>query len=211
MNIASSCSYGENYKEFYFHEIESGYAMRASGRMFNKYKGVLRIPETYKDKPVLRIESMDSVFGRGITEIVGSKNLQIVGAWTFAGTDRKAMPNLIKVEFPRDGKLDKIETMAFYWCKNLTTVIVPENFRCFESGVFERCDSLTNLIIFNPTPPLKGDLFNMTTINNEYFHSHPNSSFTVYVPDDAIEVYRDSIWDSYKIAGISNVKELIAL
>ena len=49
------------------------------------------------------------------------------------------MPNLTRVEFPKDGNLKKIETMAFYWCNNLSTVIVPEGFESFGSGVFEKC------------------------------------------------------------------------
>ena len=185
--------------------------MSQSYRLFNKYEGVLQIPETYQDTPIVEIDSLGTNFGRGITEIIGSKNLVAINSWTFSGNDGKAMGNLKRVEFPKDGNLKRIETMAFYWCNNLSTVIVPEGFKSFGSGVFEKCTNLTTLVIFNPTPPSFGDLFNMHTLNDEYFHTKPHPSFTVYVPDEAIETYKQSAWNRYRIEPISNIEHIIKL
>lgn len=206
------CSSSEfHYDKFYFEELENGYRMSRSYGLFNKYEGILYIPETYENKHIVEIESINTVFGRGITEIVGSKNLESINAWALSGNDGKPMPNLTRVEFPKDGNLKKIETMAFYWCNNLSTVIVPEGFESFGSGVFEKCTNLTTLVIFNPTPPSFGDLFNMHTLNDEYFHTKPHPSFTVYVPDEAIETYKQSAWSGYRIEPISNIEHIIKL
>ena len=217
-SCTSSSSYTSSsfdYDKFSFDEVNGGYKMTESFSftkyMFNKYEGVLEIPEDYDNKPIIEIESMNTKFGRGITEIIGSYNLVSINAWTFAGKDGKPMPNLTRVEFPEDGKLKRIETMAFYWCNNLSTVIVPEGFESFGAGVFEKCTNLTTLVIFNPTPPSHGNLFNMHTLNNEYFHTKPHPSFTVYVPDESIETYKQTAWCSYRIEPISSIQHIIKL
>ena len=185
--------------------------MSQSYRLFNEYEGLLHIPETYQDTPIVEIDSLGTNFGRGITEVIGSKNLVAINSWTFSGNDGKAMRNLKRVEFPQDGNLKRIETMAFYWCNNLSTVIVPSEFESFGSGVFEKCTNLTTLVIFNPTPPSFGNLFNMNTLNDEYFHTKPHPSFTVYVPDEAVETYKQSAWSGYRIKPISNIEHIIKL
>ena len=211
INLVGCSSSGFDYDKFYFEELENGYRISQSYRLFNKYEGTLHIPETYENKPIVEIESINTVFGRGITEIVGSKNLESINAWALSGNDGKPMPNLTRVEFPKDGKLKRIETMAFYWCNNLSTVIVPEGFESFGLGVFEKCTNLTTLVIFNPTPPSFGNLFNMHTLNDEYFHTKPHPSFTVYVPDEAIETYKQSAWRGYRIEPISSIERIIKL
>ena len=200
----SSCSSSFDYDKFDFEEIDGGYKMRESWsifKMYDKYEGVLNIPETYNGKPILEIEYLGDEFGRGITKVVGSNNLEVINAWTFAGRDGYAMPNLKSVEFPENGNLKSIETMAFYWCENLHTVIVPKNFEYFGTGVFDKCVSLTNLVIYNPTPPSCGDMFNY--VENDYWYTTPNSSFTVYVPDNSVEIYKKSSWGNYAIMPIS--------
>ncbi len=61
MNISSACSQGVNYCFFYFFEIEDGYAMRESSRMFNENQGILHISAISQDEPVLKIESNSSI------------------------------------------------------------------------------------------------------------------------------------------------------
>ena len=79
------CSSSEfDYDKFYFEELENGYRMSRSYGLFNKYEGILYIPETYENKHIVEIESINTVFGRGITEIVGSKNLESINAWTLS-------------------------------------------------------------------------------------------------------------------------------
>jgi len=174
---------------------------------YQSYEGVLTIPETYKGKPVIRVSNMGSKFGRNITTIIGSNNLQEITSWAFSSQD--TIPMCIEeVIFPKDGQLYKIEQMAFYLCTKLKKVILPSNFKEFGDGVFERCVALESLIIFNNIPPIiNGDLFNCnaTLVNDSYWHKKPNSDFKVYVPDDAVEIYIESKWGEYRILPISQV------
>jgi len=206
----SSCSSSFDYNKFDFKEIDGGYEMTQSlsfWDMYEKYEGVLSIPETYNGKPILKISNMGSSFGRGITKIVGSKNLKTISSWTFAGQDGNSMPNLISVEFSKQANLKTIETMAFFWCKNLKTVVLPDQFLNFDDGVFERCYNLENLIIYNEWPPtMKGDIFNSdgNLMNDKYWHTTPKENFKIFVPDDSVEIYKQSNWGKYSIMPISS-------
>ena len=202
-----------DYDKFDFEEIEGGYEMsqKILTGLFssNKYEGVLQIPETYEKKPIIAIDYMGDNFGRGITELIGSKNLIAINSWTFAGRDGHSMGNLERVEFPKDGNLKRIDDMAFFKCSNLSTVIVPCSFESFGSGVFEGCGNLTTLVIYNPTPPSVGDIFNQTP--SEYWQTKVHPSFTVYVPDDVVETYQQSAWAQYLIKPISSIRPLLLL
>lgn len=200
-----------DYDKFDFKEIEGGYEMsqKILTGLFssNKYEGVLQIPETYEKKPIIAIDYMGDNFGRGITELIGSKNLIAINSWTFAGRDGHSMGNLERVEFPKDGNLKRIDDMAFFKCSNLSTVIVPCSFESFGNGVFEGCGNLTTLVIYNPTPPSIEDIFNQTP--SEYWQTKVHSSFSVYVPDDAVETYQQSAWAQYSIKPISSIEHIL--
>lgn len=212
-NSKPSESDEEKYHQFGFDEVEGGYLMTQSFKFLSlnsKYEGELVIPETYNGKPVVEVDSMGDSFGRGITKIIGSKNLISIGSKAF-GTSSISMPNLTEVIFPSDGQLKIVETLAFYWQSGLKTVILPCNLECLEDGVFERCFALENLVIYNTVPPqMEGDIFNsdVNLMNDENWHTKPNKNFVVYVPDDAIETYKNSIWGKYTIKGISEASFL---
>ena len=96
----------DKYQQFGFDEVDGGYLMRKSYKFMNpNYEGELVIPETYNNKPVVEIDSIDDAFGRGITKIIGSKNLISIKVAAFGSRDSYAMPNLTEVIFPPDGKL----------------------------------------------------------------------------------------------------------
>ena len=198
---------GDNtkYTEFAFNEIEGGYKMTQSYKLFSpNYEGELVIPETYNGKPVIEIDSMSSWFGRGITKLIGSKNLMVIRSATLASRDQSPMPNMTEVIFPADGKLKSIETHAFYWQTSLKTVILPREFEQFEAGVFDRCYYLQNLVIYNPTPPImEGNIFVWIESSNDAVNTHPHPNFTVFVPDEAVETYEASEWGKYNIKPIS--------
>lgn len=200
----SACSSTLDCDKFYFGEIDGGYKMTQGMSIFNaydRYEGVLNIPETYNEKPIIEIRLMNADFGRGITKIVGSKNLEGIAAWAFAGNDGYAM-HLQSVEFPENGNLKTIGEGAFYLCTKLHTVIVPNNFEYFGNGVFDSCVNLINLVIYNSNPPSRGHIFDY--VENPYRHTKVNSSFTVYVPDDSVETYKKSVWGTYSIMPISS-------
>ena len=40
-------------------------------------------------------------------------------------------------------------------------------------------------------------------MNDEQWHTKPNKNFTVYVPNEAVELYEESSWGKYNIKPIS--------
>jgi hypothetical protein len=97
-------------ERFNYVSISTRYELNEDGQSYtlvnlglnSNQEKVITIPETYNGKPILKISNMGSSFGRGITKIVGSNNLEVINAWTFAGRDGYAMPNLKSVEFPEN-------------------------------------------------------------------------------------------------------------
>lgn len=195
----------DRYRQFGFDEVDGGYQMRESYKFMNpNYKGELVIPETYNDKPIVEIRGLDSAFGRGITKIVGSKNLVTIKHATFASRDQYAMPNLTEVIFPIDGSLKTIESHAFYWQNSLKTVILPSSIEFIGAGAFDKCYNLQNLVIYNHTPPtIERNIFVYIESSNDSVNTHPHPNFTVFVPEEAVEVYEQSEWGKYNIKAIS--------
>lgn len=195
----------DKYRQFGFDEVDGGYQMRERYKFLNpNYKGELVIPETYNKKPIVEIRGLDSSFGRGITKIVGSKNLVTIKHATFASRDQRAMPNLTEVIFPIDGSLKTIESEAFYWQNSLKTVILPSGIEFIGAGAFDRCYNLQNLVIYNHTPPtIERNIFVYIESSNDSVNTHPHPNFTVFVPDEAVEVYKQSEWGKYNIKPIS--------
>lgn len=193
----SSTNDSINYR---YYEIKGGYKICAS----SNYSGELIIPESYNGLPILEIEFFDSHYSRNVTRIVGSKNLEVINSYSFAGRDQKSMDNLTEVVFPFDANLKVIDTMAFYWQTGLKTVVLPQNFEYFGDGVFERCFNLENLVIYNVNPPIiDDDLFVFIESSNDYWNTKPHENFTVFVPNDAVDTYMQSVWNQYTIKPIS--------
>ena len=196
----------DKYHQFGFDEVDGGYQMRESYKFMNpNYEGELVIPETYNNIPVVEIQGLDSAFGRGITKIFGSKNLITIKHATFASRDQHAMPNLTEVIFPADGSLKTIESHAFYWQYSLETVILPSGLELIGAGAFDKCYHLQNLVIYNTTPPtIERNIFIYVESSNDSVNTHPHPNFTVFVPDEAVEVYKQSEWGKYNIKPISS-------
>ena len=161
---------------------------------------IIVIPETFEGKP---ITIWDGIFSEyNIIEVVGSKNLEKICNDVFADKTRVSHMKLEKVIFPKDGNLKSVGRWAFFNNDKLHTVVVPQNFESFGVGAFYSCASLSTLVIYNDIPPSGADgLFN-DGINDRFFFK-PTVPFTVYVPDEAVETYKQSSWGQYNIRPIS--------
>ena len=167
----------------------------------NETKENVRIFENYEYR-----ESSEGI------KLIFSKNLEEIDSWKFASTDGYAKKDFTEVISPSDGNLTRINTMAFYWQTSLKTVVLSDKIEFLGDGIFERCYNLENLIIYNKIPPkMDGDIFNWApTLNgDEYFHTKPNKNFTVFVPNDAVENYKNSQWKKYNIQPLSNIQETV--
>lgn len=116
------------------------------------------------------------------------------------------MPKLVTMEggFARTqiesvtslGKITATPGDAFNGCTNLKYVTLPDTLTAMGTGSFRGCTALEWMVFQCPTPPTIG--YNALSTGN--------STFLIYVPDDAVETYRTADeWGSYsdRIFGIS--------
>ncbi len=162
-----------------------------------KLPEILKIPETYEGKAVTKVDWFTSAYE--IKKIIGSKNLITIEAHAFADSSGSNKMELHEVIFPQDGSLKEIKNWGFFNCRKLQTVVVPENFESFGEGAFLYCISLSDLVIYSLEPPTGAEgLFT----EGIYEYKTP-AEFKVYVPDEAIDIYKQSDWAAYAIHGIS--------
>jgi len=76
--------------------------------------------------------------------------------------------NLTRVTFAKDNQLTGVYEGAFYGCRNLTDVVIPEEVTSIGKSAFYACSSLTKLVIPD----------GLTSIGEEAFYAC--SSLTIY-------------------------------
>lgn len=86
-------------------------------------------------------------------------------------------------------KLDgtSIGSRAFFECKSLSTVTIPNSVTSIEYGAFDNCTGLTSVTIEATTPPTLGaNAFNNT------------NNCPIYVPAESVDTYKQATnWSSY--------------
>lgn len=162
--------------------------------------GVLTVPETYKDVKVSSIGSFSCC--HEITGVVGNTYITTITRSAFGcrcqETLRTGKMKLTKVEFVSNANLRTIEEEAFFKCSKLEEIHLPQEFEKFEDGVFFGCTKLTKIYLYNQNPPTgANNLFH----SGDYTHK-PHENFTIYVPSEAVETYKNSSWSIYNIQAI---------
>ena len=90
------------------------------------------------------------------------------------------------IEF--DGDVTKIGYYAFYNCRSLTSVTIPNSVTTIEEWAFCGCDSLTSVYCKATIPPAGGD----------YMFSYNASGRKIYVPMESVEAYKSAYgWSDY--------------
>ena len=88
---------------------------------------------------------------------------------------------------------------TFEGCSRLKAIVLPETVIHLGDRAFYDCSSLHSVTVMSPTPP---------TLGVEVFGDDP--SFTIYVPDEVLDVYRESWSDFAGIIAPISEKEVIA-
>lgn len=130
-----------------------------------------------------------------LTEITLSGKLTTWGNFTFSGCT--ALQKLTLNE-----GITTIGYGAFADCTFLTHVDLPSTLSYIESSAFEGCDAIKEITVRAITPPeLKRNVFNM-----------PLQKTTVYVPEEALEVYRQTnTWKEFNLLALSTSIEITQL
>jgi hypothetical protein len=93
----------------------------------------------------------------------------------------------------------KINSHAFYNCKQLNSVSIPASVTSISEYAFRGCSSLVVVTSLNPVPP---------TIDSTAFTSC--DVLAVYVPKDAVEAYQEAdVWKELLIADVETKPENI--
>ena len=185
---------------------DNTYTMERNIGFFRGCPETIVIPETYLDKPVTSLGGIFSDFD--IIYVIGSSNLKTIEESTFAHYSDRSLMNLKSVVFPENANLESIGRESFFNCGELELFVVPENFKSFGIGCFYACDNLTSLVIYNKTPPA-GSLGLFADWRNEGFYDSSDVDFKVYVPDEAVESYKESSWGNREIRPISEISETL--
>lgn len=106
-----------------------------------------------------------------------------------------------------------IDYYAFNYCQGLTSITIPESITTIKDCAFYLCTSLTCVNLLTPTVVIEKHAFSMcsalTTITcplttppamyyEECFDSPHYKSATLYVPANAVELYRNApVWEKF--------------
>ena len=106
-----------------------------------------------------------------------------------------------------------IDYYAFNYCQGLTSITIPESITTIKDCAFYLCTSLTCVNLLTPTVVIEKHAFSMcsalTTITcplttppamyyEECFDSPHYESATLYVPANAVELYRNApVWEKF--------------
>ena len=143
--------------DFRFELIENGYMVV---ELLNDSLDKVIIPDTYNNKPVIKIEKEcfkgcknireiiipDSVLEIGkfafegcvnLINVILSNNLKVIsqGLFNYSGIKKIVIPNSV----------NKIESIAFYRCESLEEVVLPENLDVIGRDAFGYCINLKKI------------------------------------------------------------------
>ena len=100
----------------------------------------VKIPSTYKNKPVLGISEKAFYGNRDLTRVTIGKNIKYIDSSAFAGAI-----NLTKIEFAEKCAIKDIENKAFY-CANISgALVLPESVKEIGAEAFENCSQMTSV------------------------------------------------------------------
>ena len=78
---------------------------------------------------------------------------------------------------------------AFYGCSSLTTITIPESVTSIGKSAFYGCSSLKSIKVLATTPPIAA--------NDSFRVSMGTYVATLYVPEEAVDIYKSTVPWSY--------------
>ena len=196
-----------------FTEVEGGYSVKAkSGATL---EGALVIPEMYGGEPVVEIGDSAFFYCQSLTSVTIPDAVTTIGGFAFydcsgltsvhfgdavttIGNDAFRNCSGLTSIYIGDG-VTTIEDYAFYWCSNLTSVHIGDGVMTIGNNAFEGCSGLTSITIPETVTTIGDGAFENSdeleqitcyaTTPPRIFDSFYEDT-TLYVPEDAVEAYR---------------------
>ena len=146
--------------------------------------GSYRVKLTKVNIPsTVRIIGENAFANTGISHITLPEGIEILESGIFANTylqDTLVIPSSVK----------QIRHNAFGNCRMLTAVILPAGLEGIQNDAFGGCYSLDYIQCLGSTPPV---------IEDNTFSGVEKNNFTVVVPEDAVETYKNADgWREFK-------------
>lgn len=157
------------------------------------FKGELVLPPSVK-----KIKA-HAFSNNKFSNIIFPENIMLIEGYAFEGCSRLSGT----LEIPK--KLSVVRACSFKDCTLLDEVIIGENVAKIEGAAFAGCYNLTSVIVNNPEPPLM-ERYDWDQYHAMPFEAVPKDNFTIQVPQEAIEAYRQAdYWKEFKrFAAYSN-------
>ena len=86
--------------------------------------------------------------GDGIKVVLG-KNVKYIPTYLFSSYWASHSPKIISIEFEEGSVCERIGDYAFAYCKNITSINIPNCVKSIGDGAFVECTGLTSAVIGN--------------------------------------------------------------
>ena len=192
------------------YKTSGGYGIRAKGETLS---GVLALPETFNDKPIVEIGEYAFKGCDKLEEIIMPNTIETIGAQAFRDCSglkkinlstslysigNKAFANcesLTELKFP--DSLIEISGNSFGRslenCSSLKTVYIGKGFTTFPSSIFDECDALENIYMPNTVQVIEERAFiGPNNIKNIYYGGTIEEW-------KKIEIEHNAMWDNTEI------------
>ncbi|MDE7082124.1 MAG: leucine-rich repeat domain-containing protein [Clostridia bacterium] len=135
--LCISCGEWQESMDLEFRDLGEGYAVSGVGDCLAEY---IRIPESYKGKPVVQIDDYAFSGCDGIKGLIVSDTVKEIGASAFGDCS-----NLEQVDLGNG--VTELGICAFERCVNLKTAVLSQNLKALNMLVFGSCRSLTKIAV----------------------------------------------------------------
>ena len=115
---------------------------------------------------------------------------------------------------PDDGSVISIGNYAFYYCRSLTSIVIPEGVTSIGNEAFEYCSSLTSIVIPESVTSIGNSAFyncdsltsivipeSVTSIGNSAFE-HCSSLTSIVIHDGVTSIGNRAFYDCYSLTSI---------
>ncbi len=107
-------------------------------------------------------------------------------------TSLRACSAIASGEIIIPNSVTSIEERAFCFCSNLTSVIIPNSVTYIGNYAFAQCSALTSVYCYASTPP-------SLEVFSDDFLDHVCQNATLYVPQNSIDLYRNTNgWSEFR-------------
>lgn len=130
---------------FTLYELEDKDGVSLNAYAVGKYKGedtVVKIPSTFKDKPVIKISDNTFDSNTKITKVIIPDSIKALGKNVFA-----KCTSLQEVVFEGVSLIEEIPANTFYKCKALKSITIPPAVKRIGEYAFYQCTNITELRI----------------------------------------------------------------